>query len=96
MLGPCLGYIKAMFWLFLHYICFFMPKMAKILIKGSFMPIRKYSLMLTYLNHVLTISTFSTTVTLIKLAKFCSMDTLDLCGDLLLPGEHPETPGLVQ
>ena len=37
----------------------------------------------------------STTATLLELAKFCSMDTLELCGDILLPGGQLETPGLV-
>merc|ERR1711954_403657 len=50
--GACLGYIRAMFWLFLHYICFYMPEMAKIFTKESCMPIRNYSLMLTYLDHI--------------------------------------------
>ena len=30
MLGPCLGHIWAMFWLFLQYLCFQMPEMAQI------------------------------------------------------------------
>ena len=40
-------------------------------------------------------TTFSTTVTSIELAIFCSMDTLELCGDLLQPGGQLETPDLV-
>ena len=37
----------------------------------------------------------STTATLLELAKFCSMDTLELCGDIMQPGGQLETPGLV-
>ena len=37
----------------------------------------------------------STTATLIDLAKFCSMDSLEMCGDILQPGGTLETPGLV-
>ena len=33
---------------------------------------------------------------MLEIAKFCSMDTLELCGDLLQPGGQLETPGLVQ
>ena len=47
------------------------------------------------LDHVLTVSTFSTTIRLIELATFWSMDTMELCGDQLHPGEKLETPGLV-
>ena len=47
------------------------------------------------LDHVLTISTFSTTVRLIELATFWSMATMELCGDLLQPWEQLKTPGLV-
>ena len=32
---------------------------------------------------------------MLEIAKFCSMDTLELCGDLLQPGGQLETPGLV-
>ena len=32
---------------------------------------------------------------MLEIAKFCSMDTLELCDDLLLPGGQLETPGLV-
>ena len=41
MLGSCLGHIRAMFWLFLPYLCFQMPKMAQIFTKESFIPIRR-------------------------------------------------------
>ena len=32
---------------------------------------------------------------MLEIAKFCSMDTLELCGDLLQPGGQLETPDLV-
>ena len=38
--------------------------------------------------------TISTRVILLELAEFCSRDTLELCGDILQPGGHLETPGL--
>ena len=31
----------------------------------------------------------------LELAKFCSMHTLEMCGDIFQPGEQLETPGLV-
>ena len=37
----------------------------------------------------------STTATLLDLAKFSSMDTLEMCGDIWQPGGQLETPGLV-
>ena len=37
----------------------------------------------------------STTDILLELAKFCSMDSLELCGDNLQPGGQLDTPGLV-
>ena len=36
-----------------------------------------------------------TTATLLELAKFCLLDTLELCGNKLQPGGQLETPGLV-
>ena len=47
-LGPCLGYIRAMFWLFLQYLCFQMPQMAKKITGESGKPKRKYSSMFTF------------------------------------------------
>ena len=38
----------------------------------------------------------STTTILLILAKCCSVDTLELCGDIFQPGGQLETPGLVQ
>ena len=37
----------------------------------------------------------STTATLLELAKFCSMDTLELCGDILQPVGQLENPVLL-
>ena len=38
MLGPCLGHIRAMFWLFLQYICLYMTEMAQNFTKETCMP----------------------------------------------------------
>ena len=48
---------------------------------GPFWTIQSYSLIV------------STTVTLITVAKLCSMYTLELHGDILQPGGQLETPG---
>ena len=40
MLGPCLGHIRAIFWLYIPYLCFFMPKIAQIFTEESCMPNR--------------------------------------------------------
>ena len=40
MLGPCWGHIKAIFWLFLQYLCFKMPEMAQIFTVESYNPNR--------------------------------------------------------
>ena len=39
--GPYKGNIRAMFWLFLLYLCFWMPKMAQIFTEGSCLPSRR-------------------------------------------------------
>ena len=64
-----------------------MPGMANFSPKESCMPSRKYSLLLAYLDHIGAI--------LLELAKFCSMDTLELCSDILQPGGQLDTRGLV-
>ena len=50
-------------------------------------------------GHFWTIPSYSqiisTTATLLELAKFCFMDTLDMFSDILQPGGLLETPGLV-
>ena len=79
-----------------------MTEMARIFKKKSCMPIRKYSLMLTNLDHIganfgpclKNVYIFNYSY-INRIAKFCSMDTLELCGDLLQPGGQLETPGLV-
>ena len=50
--GSCLDHIRAMFWLFLQYRCFYMPEMAQIFTEESCMSNRKCSLMLTNLDHI--------------------------------------------
>ena len=45
--------------------------------------------------HVRTILGYSMKTTLLELAKFCSMDTFELYGDILTPEGQLETPGLV-
>ena len=37
----------------------------------------------------------STNATFLEIARFCSMHTLELYGDILQPGGQLETPGLV-
>ena len=50
-------------------------------------------------SHFFTIPGYSLsvliTISLLELAKFCSMDTLELCGNILQPGGQLEIPGLV-
>ena len=52
MLGPCFGHIRAMFWLFLQWLCFQMPEITQIFTEELCMTSREYSLMLTYWDHV--------------------------------------------
>ena len=60
MLGPCLGHSRAMFWLFLQYLCFQIPQMAQIFTGESGKPNRRkpfnVGLLGPYKGHVCTIS----------------------------------------
>ena len=50
--GPCLGHIRAMFWLFLQQLCFQMPKLLKYSLKIQTCQLEECSFMLTYQDHI--------------------------------------------
>ena len=52
MLGPCMDRIRAMFWLFQQYICFWMPQMAHIFTEESGKPNRRKLSMSDCWDHI--------------------------------------------